>query len=126
MLFGLLRRSESAKSSPRFYLLADGARRALEIATIEKLPLAYIASRNGEGKAQYWFADNLLRIVCVEGRKPGTTANEALNAEKIDGLTLDEDMRAIRLMGSPEPSYVDLRIPRAEFVKYLEWLRTTQ
>jgi len=125
-VFGLARRSESLKSKPETYALEDAAKRVLEIARKEKLPLAYIAARGGEERAQYWFANNLLHVVSGEGRRPDTDETEILSREKIGELTLDDDMRALRIRGAARPTFVDLRVSRAEFARYVEFVRTTQ
>jgi len=126
MAFGLQRGSESARSRPETYALADAAQRALDTARIEKLPLAYIAARNGEDRAQHWFANNMLHVVSVMGRRPDSTASEVLTSSKIDGLTLDRDMRVLGTGGAANPTFVDLRVPLAEFAKYIAFVRTTQ
>jgi hypothetical protein len=105
--------------------LAAAALKILEIARSEGLALAYIAARDGEDRAQYWFANNMLSIVVVQGKKPNQSNFEALTRDKREGLVLDEDMAALRAMGADTPAYVNLIVTKEQFAKYLQWVRQT-
>jgi len=126
MLFGLLRGSESARPGAETYALQAAAKRALDIARAERLPLAHVAARNGHGRAQHWFANNMLHIVSVMGRRPQEAEWEVLTGTKIEGLTLDGDMHALRIAGAADATFLDLRVSRAEVSKYIAFLRTTR
>lgn len=126
MLFGLLRRSETPGAGGSDYALAEAARRALEIARRERLPLTAIAEQNGPSAAQHWFAANILRIVLVWGRRPDHPDLEPLTREKSQNLTLDDDMASLRAGNDDEPAYVDLSLTAREFKKYVRWMRQVQ
>jgi hypothetical protein len=118
-------RSESKRAGQQIQTLADAAPRALQTVQSERLPLAYIAERGGQDQAPYWFANNMLRVVSVLGRPSATSSHEELTTQKLEGLALDANMSALRTAGGEKPKFVGLRVPHAQFVKYIEWMRTT-
>lgn len=123
MLFGLLRRPEGTKSSTTVSL-ADAAQLALDAARRESLPLAHVAER--DGRAQYWFAANILRIVAVRGRQPNKAQTETVAEAVRNTATLSEDMSALQVAGESEPRFVDLSVTGSELKKYLRWARSVQ
>ncbi|MDR5726772.1 MAG: hypothetical protein RB191_04805 [Terriglobia bacterium] len=125
-MFGLLRRSKTAKSQNVTYSLSEAAQQALDIASRERWPLLHLAGLAVGQSAQYWFATNLLEIVDIQGRAPGTTQNETLARSLRRDLTLNEDMDALTAAGEVEPRFVDLSVTGTELKKYLEWARTVQ
>lgn len=104
--------------------LAEAARLVLATAQKEKLPLAVIAAKEGAEHAALWFANNMLQIVVVHGRRPGNAESEALTKDLLGGLILDEDMGALRASGEKNPRFVDLCVTRKEIENYLRWART--
>jgi len=125
-LLSALRRPRPFKAESQVQPLAVAARRILEIAQRERLPLAYIAERGGAERAPWFFADNILRVVTVEGRVPSDRHHKAITRDLLQGLELDADMTALRRPGDAQTSFVDLRVSPGEFARYLEFVRTTQ
>lgn len=126
MLWGMLRNRSGAGMSKKSQTLAGAAQQILEIARQRRMPLAYIAEQNGAEQAQYWFANSMLGIVTIVGRRPDASQHENLTKDKRAGLSLDLDMAAIRVPDSEQPSFVDLSVPASQFQKYLEWVQTTK
>ena len=84
-----------------------------------------MAERDGTGRGHYWFAENVIAIVGVRGKSPGADIPADLRPEETKGLRLDDDMTALRTSREEQPSFIDLKISRAQFLKYLDWARTT-
>jgi hypothetical protein len=124
MLLDRLFRSNKTQI-PAEQTLAEASRVILDIARLERLPLLYMAERDGTGRGLYWFAENMIAIVGVRGKSPGADIPADLRSEETKGLRLDDDMTALRTSREEQPSFVDLKISRAQFLKYLDWVRTT-
>jgi hypothetical protein len=118
--------SRSPTSAGRAQTLAAAAQLALETARRERLALLHIAERKGAEHVQYWFANNILSIVSIEGISPGAAAGGPITKDMLGGLLLDADMNGLSAPGEERPRYVDLRVPAAELSKYLNWMRTVQ
>jgi len=125
-LMSALRRPRPSRTEDQVQSLAAAAWRILEIAQQERLPLAYIAQRGGAERAPWFFADNMLRAVTVEGRAPSNRHHVAITRELVQRLVLDADMTALRLPGDAQTSYIDLRVSPGEFARYLKFVRTTR
>ncbi|MGH6870904.1 MAG: hypothetical protein ACREHE_05295 [Rhizomicrobium sp.] len=125
MVLSLLRRS-NPKTSGDILSLAEAARRVLEIARVERLALAYVAGRDGEDRAQHWFATNICQSGIVQGHASPGSDPETLGRDKIGGLELDPDMNALREPGAAQPRYVDLSLTGDGLKRYLDWVRTVQ
>lgn len=103
-------------------LLAEAGLTAYQMALKERLPLAHIAEQSE--RPQYWFANNMLQVVGVYGAAPGEEGFFHLTRKETGGLTLVDDMTALKAPETDELRYEDLRIPAADFDKYMEWART--
>lgn len=102
-------------------LLAEAGLTAYQMALKERLPLAHIAEQSE--RPQYWFANNMLQVVGVYAAVPGEEAFLHLTRKLTGGLTLVDDMTALVAPQTDERRYENLRIPRADFDKYMEWAR---
>ena len=121
----LLRRVQSTSSSAPIrdaYLLPGAARAAYQKALSEKLPLAHIADQSE--RPQLWFANNILQVVGVHGKSPDDGEYVHLTRETTGGLKLMDDMTALVAPDEERPRYVDLRVTKADFDRYMEWART--
>ncbi|HTW36793.1 MAG TPA: hypothetical protein VMD53_19400 [Rhizomicrobium sp.] len=126
MLFGLTRRSYGKKSKREALVLASAAQLALETAQRERMPLASVAERQGQARAVHWFATSILDNVIVQRRRPGETQNTNLTKDVRTGLTLTDDVAALKAAGENEPAFVELTLSRKEFIRYLRWARTVR
>jgi len=122
MFFKWLHNSTSANNPKDAATLASAARAAYQTALNERLPLAYIAEQSG--RAQYWFANNIVQIVDVFGSPPGQTNYMLLTREITSTLKLSDDMTSLTGPDSDEPSYIDLRSTKEQFERYIKWART--
>jgi hypothetical protein len=122
MLFQRLQSSRSSSNLKDAAALATAARAAYQTALNERLPLAHIAEQSG--RPQFWFANNIVQIVEIYGSPPGQSKHVCLTREVTNGLTLSEDMAALAHAGAEQPSYVDLRVTREQFERYMTWART--
>jgi len=102
--------------------LAEAGLTAYQMALKERLPLAHIAEQSE--RPQYWFANNMLQVVGVYGTTPGVEDFLHLTRKETGGLTLVDDMTALKAPEADELRYADLRILSADFDKYMEWART--
>lgn len=102
--------------------LGDTARGTYQAALSEGLPLAHIAEQSG--RPQYWFANNMLQIVTVEGLRPGDAARAALTQECLGGLKLADDMTAIIDPADGQTKFDGLCLSNAEYERYMAWART--
>lgn len=125
-MFGLLRRSKTAKSQNVTYSLSEAAQQALDIARRKRWPLLHLAGLASGQSAQHWFATNLLEIVDIQGRPPETTQKETVARSLRRDLTLNERMDALTAAGEAKPRFVDLSVTATELKKYLEWASTVQ
>lgn len=121
---GLFGGSHAAKKGGRIFTLEEAAERALDVARREKLALVHIAER--DGPAQFWFAQNILKLVAVEGRRSGATQFEALSKSTLESCTLDAGMTKLFATSEAEPRVTDIQVPQGELEKYLTWARTVQ
>jgi hypothetical protein len=126
MVFGFLRRSDSAEALARAPSLQEGAAKVYQEAKTRRLPLAYVAERHALG-AQYWFADSLLRHASVYGRRRDVTGYTHITRSELGDLKLTNDVSALEGGGaSPETQVTDLRTPVRELRRYLRWAQTVQ
>jgi hypothetical protein len=102
--------------------LTSAGRAAYQKALNERLPLAHIAEQSG--RAQYWFANNILQVVGVYGSSPQKTDHVLLTRDITSTLKLSDDMMALSAPGQTEPSYIDLRVTADQFDRYMDWART--
>ena len=113
-------------SAAKIQRLAGAAHEALETARRERLPLAAVAEREASGRAQYWFASSILRVVTIRGRALEGQSGTDLTRGQVDWLRLDDSMEALYAPGEEQPRFVELAVSKSEFAKYLRWLRTTR
>jgi hypothetical protein len=104
------------------YALPSASRAAYQRALSERLPLAHIAEQSE--RPQYWFANSILQVVNVFGRAPDETDHVSLTRETISGLRLTDDMASLVAPGEEQPRFVDFRVTKEEFERYLAWART--
>ena len=104
------------------HTLPSGARAAYQKALSEHLPLANIAEQSD--RPQYWFANSILQIVNVCGKAPDEPDHVSLTRETISGLKLADDMTSLFAPGEDRPRFVDLRVTKEEFERYIAWART--
>lgn len=102
--------------------LASAGRTAYQNALNERLALAAIAEQSG--RAQYWFANNILQVVGVYGSSPQKSDHDLLTRDITSALRLSDDMTALTAAGQAEPSYIDLRVTADQFDRYMDWART--
>lgn len=102
--------------------LAEAGLTAYQMALKERLPLAHIAEQ--APRPQYWFANNMLQVIGVYGTAPGQEDYLHLTRRQTGSLTLADDMTVLKAPDSDVRLYENLRIPPADFDKYMEWART--
>ena len=104
--------------------LASAGHVAYQKALNERLALAYIAEQSG--RAQYWFANNMLQVVGVYGAPPQATDHVLLTRDITSALKLSDDMVSLTEPGEDAPIYVDLRVTADQFDRYMDWARTVE
>ncbi|MDE2135773.1 MAG: hypothetical protein KGM97_03885 [Alphaproteobacteria bacterium] len=104
------------------HVLAYAGRVAYQKALGERLPLAHIAEQSE--RSQYWFANNILLVVDVYATPPGEANHIVLTRELVSGLKLTDDMSALIDPDDNQPKYVDLRVTKEQFERYMKWART--
>ena len=102
--------------------LANAGRSAYQKALHERLALAHIAEQSG--RAQYWFANNILQVIGGYGSTPQKSDHVLLTRDITSALKLSDDMTALTAQGQTEPRYIDLRITTDQFDRYMAWART--
>ncbi|GEM_PF-5417164 len=103
-------------------MLRDTAHAVYQTALDEKLPLAHIAEQSG--LPHHWFANNILHVVHVLGRRTESAGHEVLTQELIRDLKLNDDMTVLILPGEKQPKFLDLQVAKEECKRYLDWART--
>lgn len=122
MLLQRFHRSTSSADLQGAYTLSDAGRAAYQKALNERLPLAHIAEQSE--RPQFWFANNILQVVDVYGKPPDEVGHVRLTREITSGLKLADDMSALVAPGEDQPRFVDLRVTKEEFERYMKWART--
>ena len=122
MLLQRIQRSAASSEVESAYTLANAARAAYQKALNERLPLAHIAEQSE--RPQNWFANNILQIVDVFGLPPGEVDFVRLTREITSGLKLMDDMATLIDPDNGQPSYLDLRVTKEQFERYMKWART--
>jgi hypothetical protein len=122
MLLQRFQRSASSAPLQDATTLSDAGRVAYRKALNERLPLAHIAEQSE--RPQFWFANNILQVVDVYGKPPDEADHVRLTREVASGLKLADDMSALVAPGEDQPRFVDLRVTKEEFERYMKWART--
>ena len=122
MMFERLQQSSAPNNRASAPALATAGRTAYQKALNERLALAYIAEQSG--RAQYWFANNILQIVDAYGSPPEKADHVLLTRDITGALKLSDDMLALTAPGQTEPRYIDLRVTTDQFDRYMDWART--
>lgn len=104
------------------YTLGDAARTAYQKALSERLPLAHIAEQSD--RPQFWFANSIMQIVDIFGKPPDESDHVRLTRENTRELKLADDMSSLFVPGESKPRFVDLRVTKEEFERYMTWART--
>jgi hypothetical protein len=102
--------------------LTSAGRVAYQKALSERLALAHIAEQSG--RAQYWFANNILQVIGGYGSPPQKTDHVLLTRDITSALKLSDDMTTLTAQGQTEPRYIDLRVTADQFDRYMDWART--
>lgn len=121
MFFNKARRADASNQSVAT-TLAEAAEAALACARRETLALAHVAEQSG--RAQYWFASNILTVVTVTASRPGEGGRVALTRALMADLVLSEDMAALVSAGDGQIVFTALNVSAAELERYLAWART--
>ena len=124
MMFERLQKSSAPNSLANAPALAAAGRTAYQKALNERLALAHIAEQSG--RAQYWFANNMLQVVGVYGAPPQATDHVLLTRDITSALKLSDDMVSLTEPGEDAPIYVDLRVTADQFDRYMDWARTVE
>ena len=122
MLLQRFQRSASSTTLQCAHTLSDAGRVAYQKALNERLPLAHIAEQSNH--PQFWFANNILQVVDVLGNPPEEAGHVRFTREITSGLKLTDDMSALVAPGEDQPRFVDLRVTKEEFERYMKWART--
>jgi len=104
--------------------LASAGHVAYQKALNERLALAFIAEQSG--RAQYWFANNMLQVVGAYGSPPEKSDPALLTRDITSALKLSDDMVVLTEPGEDAPVYVDLRVTADQFDRYMDWARTVE
>jgi hypothetical protein len=105
------------------YTLAKAAQLALETARREHLPLAFIATKENADRPEFYFGKDITRVVQVYGRRSSEADLEQISREQLVQLTLADDMNSLSGRNEDSPRFIDLRITRSDFKKYMESIR---
>jgi len=122
MMFERLQQSSAPDNLASAPTLAVAGRTAYQKALNERLALAHIAEQSG--RAQYWFANNLLQVVDAYGSPPAKADHVLLTRDITGALKLSDDMMTLTAPGQTEPRYFDLRVTADQFDRYMDWART--
>ena len=124
MLFRRFRKTRASADVKGADSLAQGAQSIYGAAKKERWPLTHIAEQSG--RPIYWFAESMLRVVSVFGRRPDEAEFVCLTRELISGHALVEDMSALVAPDPASPRFIDLRVSKLEQTRYSDWARTVQ
>lgn len=115
-------RSASSADLRDAYTLSEAARTAYQKALSEHLPLAHIAEQSE--RPLFWFANSIIQIVEIFGKPPDETDHVRLTREIISELKLADDMMSLVAPKENKPRFVDLRVTKDDFERYMSWART--
>jgi hypothetical protein len=104
------------------FLLCDAARRVYQQVLSEGLPLAHIAEQSE--RPQYWFANSMLHVVAVQGRRSNEEAHIVLTRGTLAALKLSDDTQVLIDPESGEAKFADLRLMPEQLERYMAWART--
>lgn len=102
--------------------LRDAARRLYQQVLSEGLPLAHIAEQSE--RPQYWFANSMLHVVDVLGRRPNDEAHTVLTRDIIRALKLSDDTQVLIDPETGDAQFADLRVAMEQLERYMDWART--
>lgn len=124
MLFRRVNKPRASADLKQSDTLAQGAGVTYDAAKKEKLPLAYVAEQSGN--PVFWFANSILHVVTVYGRRTDEADYVHLTREVTGKHTLAKDMTALTAADTTSTDYVDLRLTKSELALYMDWARTVQ
>jgi hypothetical protein len=102
--------------------LCDAARWVYQQVLSEGLPLAHIAEQSG--RPQYWFANSMLHIVDVEGRRANADAAIPLTRGVLAANKLADDMQGLVDPDTGDVEFADLQVTPEQRDRYMDWART--
>ncbi len=107
--------------------LAQAAGMAGKFARDRDLPVARLAILEaGDEAAEAWFALSIAQHVTLRAKCFESGEIEHIQLRNGDGLQLGADSQSVWRSSHSEPAYTELSVKRADFRRYLNWLRAAQ
>jgi hypothetical protein len=101
--------------------LHEAAAMARAVAEFEHLPICRTATRGlPSGHAERWYAQSILDTVSVFGRRAEKSVTERVEPQSKLHLNAESDT----LDAGSNPVWQNLQVKRADFARYLDWLRS--